>query len=1190
MYEDRYGFVWIGTQYGLNRYNGYSFDDMSEVFTDGTSTSVEWVWSIDEDREGTLWVCSSKGLFRFDRTTNSFEMFLPNIRNPESEDNTVYAFKQDSRGIYWLFTKGGLFSFNLQDHSFTDYKKDSIVSDENLVGWNPLYWWNQVRFYEDNEGTIWIGSLDGVKKYDKENNAFLTFRNDPENPASLSDDAVFGIIEDTYQNLWISTANGLNKMIDRNKDEFIRYYHDEQNEKSLVSNRVMVLLIDRNDNFWISGVNGFSKYNYYSDNFDNYIIPLYSIPRTNVNYNYLVTLTEDSEGIFWMIAWQRGIYSFNPRTEESKHFYYDPDKPDYLVNDIFNNTLFEDHTGSIWILSQDNLTRSTMVNKPFMTINPDMIDPQSRGDMDILDIYMDNSQTLWIAAYDKGIYRARQFDPAHPGTFEKISNEMSFCVYSDQHGKTWFHGLNGGLGKLIDEEKKVTKWYSHVPNNQQTPSDNWIGSILEDSRGLYWIGMLDNGINIFDPNNENFIYINHDQEDPSSLTGDRHSYLTEDSNGDMWFGTFNYGISYLKVTPGLNDSIHAVLSGELQPDKLTFRFNNFKNDPYDPHSLSSNQIMYIYSDQSGRLWIGTTNGLNLYNEKDNNFYVFKRQDGLPDNCIYGILEDEQGNLWLSNRKGICKVVLKDGINQDIIVSTHLYDKEDGLQGNSWYEGSCFKSEDGWMFFGGSSNGFSYFHPGTIKESELIPPLYITDIKINSESVFSGDYAIMDTGLFEAEAFEFSYKQNFLAFEYLALNYSNAEKNQYKYMMEGLDEDWVDAGDRRFAEYRDLKPGDYTFRVIGSNDDGVWNEEGASIGITIKTPWYRTILAYAFYIILLVVIVYIIVRWRTIRLRIENMKLDKMVKERTRTIEEQNEEIKATNAELEEQKEEIMVTNTQLEEQKEELEQQKEELAQQKEELQITLDHLKETQAQLIQSEKLAALGGLVAGVAHEINTPVGISLTAASSLEEDTEKMAGLYKEDKLSRADFKDYLNTANKSAKLILANMQRTATMVQSFKQVSADQSTAQQRKFFLRSYTEDVIRSLYPELKERKIHIDLVIDEKFELDSFPGAFSQIITNLVLNSLTHGFDEEERGNIEIKANLDKNKLILEYSDNGKGISPGHVDKIFEPFFTTNKQIGLGLGMHIVYNLVTQKLNGTIHCSSELDKGTSFRIEVPVA
>ena len=626
-------------------------------------------------------------------------------------------------------------------------------------------------------------------------------------------------------------------------------------------------------------------------------------------------------------------------------------------------------------------------------------------------------------------------------------------------------------------------------------------------------------------------------------------------------------------------------------------------------SLSASQVLQIHEDRYGRIWVGTTSGLNLFKPDDETFISFGLEDGLPNDCICGILEDDHGNLWISTLKGLCKLELSDGYSPEIIQSVKIYDMNDGVKGTVFHEKSCFRSDDGWMFFG-SFNGMTVFHPDSIKDNTVIPVVYLTNLSINDKPVYSYKNVSLEKSLQETDRIELSCKQNFLSFEYVALNYIHAEGNQYKYMMEGLDEDWVVAGTRRYAEYRDLKPGEYTFRVLGSNDDGVWNEEGASIGIIIKPPWYRTVLAYILYVILLALLVLFIIRWRTNRLKKENIKLDGLVKERTKVIEEQNEEIKSTNAELEEQKEEIMAINAQLEEQKEEvmatnsqleeqreeimatnteLEEQKEELEQQKEELQITLDQLKETQAQLIQSEKLAALGGLVAGVAHEINTPVGISVTAASSLMEETTQMAGLFKEGTISKADFKEYLNTANQSAKLILSNMERTAEMIQSFKQVSADQSTAQQRKFMLKAYTEDVIRSLYPRLKNRKISIDLEMDDKIELDSFPGAFSQIITNLVINSLTHGFDEGDKGKINIIANIGNSKLKLEYSDNGKGISPGNMDKIFEPFFTTNKKIGTGLGMHIVYNLVTQKLNGTIECESEVDKGTSFKIEIPL-
>jgi len=281
-------------------------------------------------------------------------------------------------------------------------------------------------------------------------------------------------------------------------------------------------------------------------------------------------------------------------------------------------------------------------------------------------------------------------------------------------------------------------------------------------------------------------------------------------------------------------------------------------------------------------------------------------------------------------------------------------------------------------------------------------------------------------------------------------------------------------------------------------------------------------------------------------------------------------------------------NIYISQQKEEIEAQIDEIEQQKEELQITLDHLKNTQEQLIQSEKLASLGGLVAGVAHEINTPVGISVTAASSLAEETSRMAEQYVSDKISRAAFKEYLNMANQSAKLILANMERTATMVQSFKQVSVDQSTEQQRKFKLKEYSEDVIRSLYPRLKGKKIKINLDMDDELELNSYPGAFSQIITNLVINSIVHGFPGKDKGNIYISTRqVDKN-LLLEYRDDGRGIAEQNLNKIFDPFFTTNNKIGTGLGLHIVYNIVNQKLNGSISCSSKKEQGVDFKISIP--
>lgn len=265
------------------------------------------------------------------------------------------------------------------------------------------------------------------------------------------------------------------------------------------------------------------------------------------------------------------------------------------------------------------------------------------------------------------------------------------------------------------------------------------------------------------------------------------------------------------------------------------------------------------------------------------------------------------------------------------------------------------------------------------------------------------------------------------------------------------------------------------------------------------------------------------------------------------------------------------------------------LQEKNEELLTTLQQLKITQEQLVESEKMAALGNLVAGVAHEINTPIGIGVTAASVLNEDATEFFNTYKSGKTKRAELEKFLDTALESSQMILANLKRAAELIQSFKQVAVDQSGETERIFKLKNYLDEIMLSLSGEVRKTKHCIKITGDENLTLASYPGALSQIVTNLLMNSIIHAYNEEDAGHIQIDFKAEGEEVILQYADDGKGIHPENLSKIFDPFFTTNRsQGGTGLGLHIVYNLVTQRLKGTIHCESQLGMGTQFIIQFP--
>jgi len=255
----------------------------------------------------------------------------------------------------------------------------------------------------------------------------------------------------------------------------------------------------------------------------------------------------------------------------------------------------------------------------------------------------------------------------------------------------------------------------------------------------------------------------------------------------------------------------------------------------------------------------------------------------------------------------------------------------------------------------------------------------------------------------------------------------------------------------------------------------------------------------------------------------------------------------------------------------------------------TLEDLKSAQNKLVESEKMAALGGLVAGVAHEINTPIGIGITAASLLAEKVTKFVELYTNGQIKRSELEKFLDTAMQSSNMILSNLTRAAELIHSFKEVAVDQSSELKRTFNLKNYLEEILISLSAKLKRTKHKIEIKCDENIVLNSYPGVLCQIVTNLVLNSLIHAYDREDAGILTFNFKLEGERLIFEYADNGKGIAPENLSKIFEPFFTTKRaQGGTGLGLHIIYNLVTQQLNGTIRCESQAQQGTRFMIEFP--
>jgi ligand-binding sensor domain-containing protein/signal transduction histidine kinase len=747
--QDRQGFMWFGTQDGLNRFDGYEFRVYRHVETVPGSLRDNYILSLYEDRAGTLWVGTNKGgLNRYDPQTETFTAFIHNPDDPESLSlNAVNAIVEDHAGYLWVATDGqGVNRFDKKTGKFKRFINDPAIYENrraNLV--NALYL--------DRSGALWLGTSWGLHRFDLTTNQVVQrYSHDPKNPNSLGHNRVQTICEDQNGVLWVGTAGGLHRLAN---GTLTRFQHEAANADSLVSSDIQVSLLDRRGQLWLGTTQGLDRYD---------------------------------------AAAGRFIHQLN-----------DPENPRQLGGHSIH-ALYEDRAGSLWVGQQtEGLKRYDPQAKPFVNFTHDPRNEHSLSHKSAGAFVEDRAGYLLVTT-GNGI---EQFDP-RTGQFRLLSfpvpnrppnTKLRAAAFAEDGAGQLWAATNIGLARLERLPKGDLRVH-HFSINRGT-------SVVHATRdGMIWLGTHGGGLWRFDPATEQFTNFLNEPQNPHSLSNNLIYALREDRAGFLWVGT----------DQGLN-----------RLDRATGQFTRFLNDPNNPASLSYNLIWSLYEDRAGGLWIGTGNGLNQFEAATQQFQRFTEKDGLASANIIGMLEDARGQLWLGTVKGLIRF-------DPLAKTSRVYDESDGLLGNEIGQRAYYQNRAGLMFFG-NPNGFCVFRPEEIRDELTPPPVVLTSCQRYNTEIVEGS-ALVEPGIAARPAIEFSYKDNILTFEFAALSYWHPEKNQYAYQLAGYSNRWIQLGTKRDVTFTNLDAGDYILHVRGSNADGVWNREGASLRIRIIPPFWR----------------------------------------------------------------------------------------------------------------------------------------------------------------------------------------------------------------------------------------------------------------------------------------------------------------------------------------------------------------
>ncbi|RPI75774.1 MAG: hybrid sensor histidine kinase/response regulator [Ignavibacteriales bacterium] len=800
--QDHKGFMWFGTKDGLNRYDGYSFRVYQHNSFDSTSISDNYISFLFEDSHGTFWIGTlSGGLNRFKRESDTFEHIHYNLSSSLNiNESEILSIAEDSYDHLWIGTRGeGLFRLSFNKDKISGSKQ--FLQNNNEV--NSLS--NNVisALCVDSEGTLWVGTENGLNKYIPSNESFLRYEintKNPEAPYSPLEKSISGIYESSEKELWLGSLSGIVKF-DRRSGTYKLYPHQYEIFRYGWGN-IKNIIEDFSGKLWLATPGmlmsfdpATNSYEYFKND------PLNS---QSISYNSISSGYVDKTGILIFGTSGMGINFYDPKANRFSTLYRKKE-PSSRITGFSIRSILDEGNGFVYIST------------------------------DIL--YRWNRKTGELKSYETS-----------SNNLDAFGNTGPWSIIKSSDGKLWTATTEGLY--MVDPRKENIKQYKFNPVNPNGLPQKGIYTVFEDNEKKIWIATenyLSRLINGEDGTFQNFRY----QSGPAYNEQVR-PVIYQDKKGIFWLGTKD---------------------GLVRFDYQNSKFKTFRNDPKNPSSINNNLIKSLCPDPfqpENFIWIGTAGGgLNRFNVEEETFIHFTERDGLPNNVVYGILPDEAGNLWLSTNKGLSKFNPQTNAFRN-------YDVRDGLQSNEFNTGAYFKSKTGEMFFGGI-NGLNYFFPDKIKDNPFKPHLVFTSLKVGDRIISTKDSSgILHKTISETEKIILPYDYEVVTFEFASLDYSSPEKNQYAYKLKNFNDNWIYPGSVRTATYTNLSPGEYIFHVKGSNNDGIWNEEGIKLTLIITPPWWNTWWAYILYGILFISGLYWIRRYELNRINLKNqLKLEKV---------------------------------------------------------------------------------------------------------------------------------------------------------------------------------------------------------------------------------------------------------------------------------------------------------------------------